>query len=228
VDFEPIPPLSNQALNNQNVPESVRLVIQLIVACLAEVCSGVVEDCDEDFRHDDSTSEGQLRWRRCRNYVKKLLDDKAVPGLEEAVADVTDNALKVRIGDTAVSFYSARNGIDHPDLTGGRRTKKAIVTEMQQQITGLERSAPPTQLVVMYEADSDGLAAAVVGMLRNAKAWDWRFSVYERVGLGIADVEPPANPDVPTYDAEPEAELGDFKMLDDRSDEEDRGSVDDG
>jgi hypothetical protein len=228
MDLLPIPPLSKQALKNQSVPPAVQLVIELIVTCLNEVCRGVVDDCDKDERHDDSTSEGGLRWRRCRNYVKKLLDAKAVPGLEEAVADVSDNALKVRMGDTAVSFYSARNGIDRPDLSGGRKTKKAIVTEMQQQIVGLESTEQPRQLIVVYEADADGLAASVVGMLRSAKVWEWRYSVYERVGLGIADTEIPANPDVPAYDTEPEPELGEFEMLDETSEEENRGSGDDG
>lgn len=227
MDLIPIPPLSVQALANRGITPEVRLAIQVISTCLRDACRSVVEDCDEE-RYDDTTSEGQLRWRRCRNQVKEWIDEGLIVGLEEARADVTDNALKVRIGDTAISFYSARNGIDHPDLTGGRRTKKTIVTEMQQQLAVLTEDEPPTQLVVIYEADADGLAAAVVGMLSSAKSWEWRFSIYEREGLGVLDIGSPSTPDVPTYDTEPEPEIGDFEMLDDDADDEDRSANDDG
>jgi hypothetical protein len=214
MDLLPLPDLTARALRDQSVPREVQLAVQLIVTCLEEVCSGVADDCDCDVRHDDSTSEGQLRWRRCRNFVKKLLDARAVPGLEEASADVTDNALRIRVGDAAVSFYSSRNGIEHPDLTGPSKTKKAVVSEMQMQIAGVGTPAQPSRLVVIYEADQDGLAAAAVGTLRTATDWAWRFSAYSRRGLGIIDLDAPADPVIPSYETEPEPELPPFRAVD--------------
>ena len=133
-----LPDLTVLALRDRSVSPRVELGVQLVISCLQTACAGVADDCDAELRHDDSTSEGQLRWRRCRNHVKKLLDAHLIVGLEDAVADVTDNALVVRIDGCAVSFYSARNGIDHPDLAGSSKTKKAVVSEMQTQIEGLD------------------------------------------------------------------------------------------
>ena len=201
-----LPDLTARALGDRSVTPPAELAIRLIVSCLKSACAGVADDCDSDLRHDDSTSEGQLRWRRCRNHVKSLLDDHRIPGLEDAVADVTDNALVVRAGGCAVSFYSARNGIDRPDLGGTSKTKQAVVSEMQTQIAGLEPPADPTRLVVLYEADRDGLLACVVGMLADAREWAWRFSCYAR----DADVPGAASHQemsAPSYEAEPEPEL---------------------
>jgi hypothetical protein len=208
-----LPDLTIRALRDRSVTPPVELGIQLVISCLEAACAGVADDCDADLRHDDSTSEGQLRWRRCRNHVKKLLDQHLIPELEDAVADVTDNALVVRIGDCAISFYSARNGIDHPDLAGSSRTKRAVVTEMQTQIAGLQAPEIPTRLVVMYEAGEDGLNAAVVGMLGNPREWAWRFSVYDRDGFGRVETDEPAIPQVPAYDSEPEPELPPIKVV---------------
>jgi hypothetical protein len=203
----PLPDLTVRALRDRSVAPPAELAVRLVVSCLKDACAGVADDCDSDLRHDDSTSEGQLRWRRCRNYVKALLDERRVLGLEDAVADVTDNALVVRVGDCAVSFYSARNGIDRPDLAGASKTKQAVVSEMQTQIAGLERPAEPTRLVVLYEADGDGLAASVVGMLANAREWAWRFSCYERDADVAAALESQEETTAPSYEAEPEPEL---------------------
>lgn len=214
----PLPTLTSHALREHSVPEAVEHCVQLIVSCLEVACAGVADDCDAELRHDDSTSEGQLRWRRCRNHVKKLLDTKAVPGLEEAVADVTDNALVVYIAGCAVSFYSARNGIDHPDL-GASKTKRRVVSEMQTQIAELGAPQMPARLIVVYEADADGLSAAAVGMLRGRSEWAWRFSAYDREGFGHVELEEPVLPSVPSYDTEPEPELPPFEVL-----EEDAGA----
>jgi hypothetical protein len=209
----PLPDLTIRALRDHSVTPSVELGIQLVVSCLETACAGVADDCDAELRHDDSTSEGQLRWRRCRNHVKKLLDDGAIPGLEDAVADVTDNALIVRVGGCAISFYSARNGIDRPDLGGSSKTKRAVVTEMQTQINGLEAPEEPTRLVVFYEADGDGLGAAVVGMLGSPREWAWRFSAYDRDGFGRVEMDEPIVPSGPSYDSEPEPELPPIQVL---------------
>jgi hypothetical protein len=214
MDLLPLPDLTARALRDQSVALEVQLAVRLIVTCLEEVCAGVADDCDADVRHDDSTSEGQLRWRRCRNFVKELLDAGAIPGLEEATADVTDNALRIRVGDSAVSFYSSRNGIDHPDLSGPSKTKKAVVNEMQMQLEGLGAPDQPARLVVIYAADQDGLAAAAAGTLRTATDWAWRFSAYTRQGLGILDVESRADLLGPSYETEPEPELPPFTSVD--------------
>jgi hypothetical protein len=213
----PLPDLTVLALRERSVTPPAELAVRLIITCLGVACAGVADDCDTELRYDDSTSEGQLRWRRCRNHVKKELDDHLVAELEEAVADVTDNALVVRAGDCAVSFYSARNGIDHPDLSGSSKTKRAVVTEMQTQIAGLEAPDEPKRLVVLYEADGEGLSAAVVGMLANPREWAWRFSVYDREGFGRVETDEPVSP-LPSYDSEPEPELPAFEVFEEDAD----------
>lgn len=213
----PLPELTSHALTQQSVSELTQRAIRLVITCLEEVCAGVADDCDEDLRHDDSTSEGLLRWRRCRNYVKKLLDAKAIEGLEEAVADVSDNALRIRLGDVAVAFYSSRNGIDHPHV-GGSNTKKAFVTEMQLQLD-LDPGEEPENLVVIYEADQDGLAKAAVGVMRTEIDWAWRYSAYARgASHAAADDTQSGKPAQRTYEDEPEAELPPLEILPDQSD----------
>jgi hypothetical protein len=213
----PLPDLTVLALRERSVTPPAELAVRLIITCLGVACAGVADDCDTELRYDDSTSEGQLRWRRCRNHVKKELDDHLVVELEEAIADVTDNALVVRAGDCAVSFYSARNGIDHPDLGGSSKTKQAVVTEMQTQIAGLEAPEEPKRLVVLYEADGEGLAAAVVGMLANPREWAWRFSVFDREGFGRVETDEPVSPP-PSYDSEPEPEIPAFEVFEEDAD----------
>lgn len=202
-----LPDLTVRALRERSVTPPAELAVRLVVSCLKDACAGVADDCDSDLRHDDSTSEGQLRWRRCRNHVKTLLDEQRITGLEDTVADVTDNALVVRVGDCAVSFYSARNGIDRPDLAGASKTKQAVVSEMQIQIAGLESPAEPGRLVVLYEADGDGLVASVVGMLANAREWAWRFSCYVRDADTASGLDSQEQDAAPSYEAEPEPEL---------------------
>lgn len=220
MELLPLSDLTVVALREQSVPPLAQRAVQLVITCLEEACAGVADDCDTDLRHDDSTSEGQLRWRRCRNYAKKLLDAKAVEGLGDAVADVSDNALKIRIEGVAVSFYSSRNGIDHPDLGGSSKTKKAIVTEMQLQLDGVGVADPPNNLVVLYEADRDGLAAAAVGMLRTETEWAWRFAAFSREGHAVAgELGSPAWSTEPTYEEEPEAEIPPLEILGDEDHE---------
>lgn len=185
------------------------------MTCLEEVCAGVADDCDATVRHDDSTSEGQLRWRRCRNLVKKIVDAGSVEGLEDAVADVSDNALQIRVSGSAVSFYSSRNGTEHPDL-GGSKTKKAIVSEMQMQLDGVGAPDQPARLVVLYEADRDGLAAAAVGTLKTPTDWAWRFNAYTRSGLGVFDMDVLTSGARAAYESEPEPELPPLEVVEDQ------------
>lgn len=228
MELLPLPELTSRALRDQSVPIVAQRAVQLVVTCLEEVCSGVADDCDPDIRHDDSTSEGQLRWRRCRNYAKKLLDAHAIEGLEEAVADVSDNALQIRVGDSAVSFYSSRNGIEHPNLSGPSKTKRTVVTEMQLQLEGLAAPEKPHRLLVLYEADGDGLAAAAVGMLRTSTEWAWRFSAYTLRGLGATgESQLPIEPIEPSYEDEPEAELPPLEVFDDEENADRDSQIDD-
>lgn len=219
----PLPQLSEQALISRSIGPDVRLAIRLIITCLDEVCAGVADDCSEDIRHDDATSRGGLRWRRTRNYSKKVVDGRQIAGLETAVADVSDNALQIRVGGCAVSFYAARNGIEEPDLSGPSKTKRRVVNEMQMQLDGLEAPAPPRRLVILYQADQDGLAGAAVGMMSSSTSWAWRFSVYHREGLGRASSDsPPLEPPM-SYEDEPEPELPPIEPLDEDAAEDDEG-----
>jgi hypothetical protein len=211
-----LPSLSETALVERSVPETVILAIRLVVTCLREACETVAEDTGLD-RYDDSTSEGQLRWRRCRNRVRHVLDEGLVEALEDAVADITDNALVVRVDDCMVSFYSARNGIDQPDLSGASKTKSRVVTEMQLQIQGLEAPESPRRLVVVYEADDDGLTHAAAGMLETSTQWHWKVSTFERPGLTLVDRDAAASLP-PAYDEQPEVALPDLELTDVDSD----------
>lgn len=238
MDLRPLSPLSEASLQDRSVPQQVILAIRLLVTCLEEMCETVAEDTGVD-RYDDSTSEGQLRWRRCRNRVCFVLAERLAPGLEDAVADVSDNALAIRVSDCCLSFYSARNGTDQPNLSGPSKTKGRVVTEMQLQLHGLGAPEAPKRLVIVYEADSEGLTRAAVGMLETPSSWHWQVSAYERPGLTLAHADgavavPPAydeqpyialpevelreaednRPELPAYDEQPNAEIPDMEMID--------------
>ncbi len=210
MNLSTLPSLSEAALLDRSVSQRVILAIRLVVTCLREACETVAEDTGTE-RYDDSTSEGQLRWRRCRNRVRHLLGDGLVAGLDGVLADVTDNALVVRVDECWLSFYSARNGIDQPDLSGPSKTKGRVVTEMQLQLGGLEAPDAPRRLVIVYEADDQGLTHAVAGMLETHTQWHWRVSAYERPGLTLAD-EPTAAAQPPAYDEQPEVILPDIEL----------------
>lgn len=248
--LRPLPPLSEASLQARSVPKQVILAIRLVVTCLAEMCETVAEDTGVD-RYDDSTSEGQLRWRRSRNRVSFVLAKQLAAGLEDAIADVSDNALVIRASDCRLSFYSARNGIDQPNLSGPSKTKSRVVTEMQMQLHGLGLPEAPRRLVIVYGADGEGLTRAAVGMLETPSSWHWQVSAYVRPALTLGQADsaipvPPAydeqpdlalpelelreegedgQPELPTYDEQPNAELPDMEMIDDvEGDEEDAGS----
>ena len=241
----PLPPLSEDALRARAVSERVMLVIRLVVTCLEDVCDSVADDTSAS-RFDDSTSEGQLRWRRCRNKVRHVLDE-GVEGLAGVVADISDNALVIRIGDTCLSFYSARNGVDQPDLSGRSKTKDRVITEMQLQIHGLEAPEAPKRIVIVYEADDDGLARAAAGVLETTTSWHWQVSTYERPGLtlhapdsavipppydeqpdnDLPKIEPrPEGEEVVAYDEQPEPPLPEIEPLQDSDEGEDAGGGD--
>jgi hypothetical protein len=219
MDLHPLPSHSANALQDRAVPSIVMAAVRLVVTCLDEACAWVADDCSP-AHYDDATSEGQLRWRRTRNYVKELLDDQAIPELFDAVADISDNALQIRADSCAVSFYSAREGIENPDLSGRSRTKGRVVTEMQLQLEGIGPPEAPRRLVVLYEADRDGLARASVGMLDSSTDWAWNVTAYERSALAVGTTtRVPAERGL-AYDEQPEVELPPITPLEEGQDAE--------
>jgi hypothetical protein len=213
MDLISLPQLSEAALLERSVAEKVILGIKLIVTCLHEACETVADDTSID-RYDDSTSEGQLRWRRCRNRVCHALDDHLVAGLEDVIADISDNALVVPVDGCLLSFYSARNGIDQPDLSGASKTKNRVVNEMQLQLQGLGPPEPPSRLVVVYDSDDHGLTHAAVGMLETSTQWHWCVTTYERHGLTVGEHRGEATSPL-AYDEQPEVILPEIELSDD-------------
>jgi hypothetical protein len=145
-----------------------------LTECLRLAGDDVADSTGEDL-FDDATARGQLLYRRGRNRViAEFADDESVD------VSTADNALHVLVDGCALSFYSATNGIDQPSLDGTSRTKRSVVDEMQMQLEGL--GVPKAQrLVIMHEADEDGLLRAAIGVLRNGHEWVWRAMMYDRI-----------------------------------------------
>lgn len=170
-----------------------------LVSCIERACDDVAETTGEDL-YDDSTSCGLLRHFRSRNRaIEEFKDDG------EVITNTEQNTLDLLIDGTKIRFYSARKGIDAPDLASGGRSKKSVVTEMQLQLTceDLEVRAP-RRLVLMYEADDQGLQAAALGVMQTGHDWAWRASIYERDATSASPINVP---DTPAYDQQQEAEL---------------------
>jgi len=186
--------------------------IRLILTCLEEACDWVAQDTGSD-RKDDATSRGGLRWRRTRNYVVEVLGEGQIPELLGIEADVSDNALQVPVDGTRLSFYAARAGIDYPDLSGGSKVKKIVVSEMQMTLDELGEAARPPRLVLLYEADRDGLAKAAVGRLSSMHSWaeEWRFTLYEREEIGLDAAE--STRAMPSYEEQPEPKLAPIEPI---------------
>ena len=68
--------------------------------------------------------------------------------------------------------------------------------------------------MVLYEADGEGLGAAVVGMLANATEWAWRFSIYDRHGFGAVEQDLRAEPATRRMRASPSRKLPPIKVMD--------------
>lgn len=206
MELRQLPPETVNALQARGVSARTIVAIRLVVTCLEQVCEWVSQDTGSD-RRDDATSRGGLRWRRTRNFVIEVLAEGQIPELRGIHADLTDNALQIPVDGTRLSFYAARDGIDHPDLSGGSTIKKVVVSEMQMQMTGLGHQTAPSRLVLMYESDRDGLVSADIGRLSSSKSWaeEWRFSVYEREEEVSALQDHPI--DRPSYEDQPEPKL---------------------
>lgn len=171
-------------------------VAMAMLDCLREAADDVAEDTREEA-FDDATSRGGLLYRRARNRILDRFHD-----VLDVVCDTTDNALHVRTGDTAISFYSARNGLDNPDVSGSV-TKQRVVDESQMAFD-LDDQAKIPRLVIMYEASPDGMVRAALGVLESATKWAWRVTIFDRFALGEA-VPPEVRVD--SYDERPEPEI---------------------
>jgi hypothetical protein len=164
--------------------------------CLHQAADDVASDTrDEAF--DDATSRGGLLYRRAHNrMIGRFSGDRRV------VCDTTDNAMHIRVGATAISFYSARNGLDSPNLTGSD-TKRTVVDESQTMFV-LDDQVAIRRLVLMHESSPDGLIRAALGVLESAKKWSWRVTLFDRFELH-GDAISQSHGDA--YDTRPEAEL---------------------
>jgi len=165
---------SLRALRASGASELVVDAAIRLTECLRLAGDDVAESTGEDL-FDDATSRGQLLYRRGRNRtIAEFADDAHVE------VSTADNALHVLVDGCALSFYSATNGIDQPSLDGASRTKRSVVDEMQMQLDGM--GAPKIhRLVLMHEADEDGLLRAALGVLRNGHEWVWRATMYDRI-----------------------------------------------
>lgn len=205
---------SLQMLARQGVPEHVVDVAVRMTECLRVAGDDMADSTGEDL-FDDPTSRGQLLYRRGFNRIlAEFADDEGID------ASTPDNALHVLVDDFALSPYSARYGIDQPSL-GGSRTKRSVVTEMQMQLDGMGVSNA-RRLVLLYDADEDGLLHTALGVLRSGHDWVWSATLYDR--LGSAQLE--AGEDARSYEEQEEAVLPDIERRDEEQEDRDdqRGS----
>lgn len=168
------PKFSLDTLEAHGTSQSVIDVAIRMTECLHAAGDDVADSTGEDL-FDDATSRGQLLYRRGRNRViAEFTDDELVE------VSTADNALHVLVDGCALSFYSATNGIDQPSLDGASRTKRHVVDEMQLQLEGM--GVPKARrLVLLHEADEDGLLRAAIGVLRSGHEWVWRATMYDRI-----------------------------------------------
>lgn len=168
---------AEQSLNTLQANGASQLVVDAAIRmteCLRVAGDDVANSTGEDL-FDDATGRGQLLYRRGRNRViAEFADDQHVE------VSTADNALHVFVDECALSFYSAPNGIDQPTLDRTSHTKRSVVNEMQLQLEGM--GVPKARrLVLLHEADEDGLLRAAVGVLRAGHQWVWQATMYDRV-----------------------------------------------
>ena len=189
---------SIETLKGNGVSDAVIEVAVRMTECLRLAGDDVAESTDDDL-FDDDTGRGQLLYRRGRNrIIDEFKDDKEIEVSTEA------NALHVLVDECALSFYSARHGLEHPALaTASSRTKRNVVDEMQIQISGIE-TPQPRRLMLMHERDEEGLVRVAFGVLMSGQDWAWSATMYDRIARGE---DLPATTAEPSYENQPEAEL---------------------
>jgi hypothetical protein len=189
-----------QALARNGVSPKVIDVVTRMTACLYAAADDVADTTGEDL-FDDSNSRGFSLYRRGRNrIVQEFENDEGVR------VSTAKNALHVYVDDCVISFYSARDGVDRPSLSGTSRTKRGVATEMQMQMEaeGMGPVGAPRRLVLMHHADEDGLVGANIGTLREGREWIWTAAMYDR--FGAEDVAQDVAEE-PGYEERDEAEL---------------------
>lgn len=175
-----------------------------MIEAIADAADDVAADT-RDSSYDDATSRGGLLYRRARNRIVALFRDDP-----HVTLDTTDNALHIRSGSLALSFYAARDGLELPKLSGSE-TKRRVVAEMEQMvIPGLE--VAQWRIVIMHESDEDGLVRAALGVLRDAKNWAWNVLAYDRFADDALAAD---GNETPSYEEQPEAELPPIERRDD-------------
>jgi len=171
-----------------------------VATAMASDIEDAADDVANDTRkaaYDDSTSRGQLLHRRARNrIIARYKDDPSVS------CDTTDNALHIRSGQVALSFYSAREGLEHPKVSGSR-TKRRVVDESQMTLNVGDR-VELRRLVLLHEASDDGLLRVGVGVLASSTEWSWNIRLYDRYAT---DVDAESKDQRAAYDQLPEPEL---------------------
>lgn len=171
-----------------------------VATTMAEEIHAAADDVASDTRsaaYDDSTSRGQLLYRRARNrIVARFEQDLAIS------CDTTDNALHIRYRQTAFSFYSAREGLERPSVYGSR-TKRRVVDESQMTLD-VGDEIELRRLVLMHEAADDGLVRLGVGVLASSTEWSWNIRLYDRYA---SDEGAEVDDQRVAYDQLPEPEL---------------------
>jgi hypothetical protein len=184
------------ALRKRGLDDELIAVTAAMAGDIQDAADDVVGDTRK-AAFDDSTSRGQLLYRRARNrIIARYKDDSAIG------CDTTDNALHIRSGETAVSFYSARQGLEHPKITGSR-TKRRVVDESQMTLD-IEDRIELRRLVLLHEAADDGLIRVGVGVLASSTEWSWNICLYDRYA---SHQNAPAAETRVAYDQLPEPEL---------------------
>lgn len=180
--------LSRATLLANGASELVISTVARMTECIREAAEDTADSTDDDLLYDDPTSRGGLLYRRARNRViREFADD------EDVVVSTSDNAVQVLVDGCAISFYSARDGLEQPHLARSSRTKRNVVDEMQMQ---LSIEAPHARrLVLMHESDEDGMTRAAVGVLRAGQEWAWSATTFNRfetptAGVGASSSEP--------------------------------------
>lgn len=210
MDLYPLPEAAVEALRRRNVDERADRIIAFMLTCLLEGAVTTAQDLGPD-RYDDAISEGVTRWRRGSNRMvrEERRGHRDIEGLRVVEES---NAVLVQDGDVVVCFYSARNGVDHPDLSGsGRRDR--IVTEQQLQIDGMAAGTVVKRLVLLYRGDEEGLVEAAVAVMASARDPEWLIHVFQRTDGGPDGWRPSIRPDdpdgtqPPSYDEQPVPDL---------------------
>lgn len=196
----PLSPNSRSALHTHGVTGDLIEIALAMAECIEAAAEDVANDT-RDAAYDDATSRGGLLYRRARN---RILDRFGSEPL--VTCDLTDNALHVRYGHTALSFYSAREGLENPNIAGSI-TKRRVVDESQMSLA-VGDTPVIKRLVLMHESAPDGLVRIAIGVLASAQSWTWKVALYDRYAAEEISSD---TDDRVSFDQQDEAELPELK-----------------